>query len=344
MKQALNTLFITTPGTWLSLRNNNVVVKIDGVEKNAVNIGILESILCFGQVNATFPLMGYCAEHGVNFAFFGENGKFLGRVQGPVHGNVLLRRGQYRIADDDAQAASIVRCVLLGKLANTKAALRRFMRDHPPEGAAGEKFHAAVSTVEALAAQIKGSRDTDEMRGFEGTAARAYFDVFDGMILHQKEGFKFAGRTKRPPLDAVNAMLSFVYALLANDAEAALEGVGLDPAVGFLHKDRSGRSSLALDLMEEFRPWLADRFVLSMINKQQVKPENFRTTESGAVTMDDGARKKILAEWHDRKQDEITHPYTGEKMPLGMVPHMQAMLLARRIRGDMKEYPPFVWK
>ena len=316
MKQALNTLFITTPGTWLSLRNNNVVVKIDGVEKNAVNIGILESILCFGQVNATFPLMGYCAEHGVNFAFFGENGKFLGRVQGPVHGNVLLRRGQYRIADDDAQAASIVRCVLLGKLANTKAALRRFMRDHPPEGEAGEKFRAAVSTV----------------------------DVFDGMILHQKEGFKFAGRTKRPPLDAVNAMLSFVYVLLANDAEAALEGVGLDPAVGFLHKDRSGRSSLALDLMEEFRPWLADRLVLSMINKQQVKPENFRTTESGAVTMDDGARKKILSEWHDRKQDEITHPYTGEKMPLGMVPHMQAMLLARRIRGDMKEYPPFVWK
>ena len=182
----------------------------------------------------------------------------------------------------------------------------------------------------------------------EGTAARAYFDVFDGMILHQREDFKFAGRTKRPPLDAVNAMLSFVYALLANDAEAALEGVGLDPAVGFLHKDRSGRSSgrssLALDLMEEFRPWLADRLVLSMINKQQVKPENFRTTESGAVTMDDGARKKILAEWHDRKQDEITHPYTGEKMPLGMVPHMQAMLLARRIRGDMKEYPPFVWK
>ena len=327
MKQALNTLFITTPGTWLSLRNNNVVVKIDGVEKKAVNIGILESILCFGQVNATFPLMGYCAEHGVNFAFFGENGKFLGRVQGPVHGNVLLRRGQYRVADDDAQAASIVRCVLLGKLANTKAALRRFMRDHPPEGAAGEKFHAAVSTVEALAAQIKGSRDTDEMRGFEGTAARAYFDVFDGMILHQKEGFKFAGRTKRPPLDAVNAMLSFVYALLANDA-----------------KDRSGRSSLALDLMEEFRPWLADRLVLSMINKQQVKPENFRTTESGAVTMDDGARKKILSEWHKRKEEEITHPYTGEKMPLGMVPHMQAMLLARRIRGDMKEYPPFVWK
>ena len=182
------------------------------------------------------------------------------------------------------------------------------------------------------------------MRGFEGTAARAYFDVFDGMILHQKDGFKFAGRTKRPPLDAVNAMLSFVYALLANDAEAALEGVGLDPVVGFLHKDRSGRSSLALDLMEEFRPWLADRLVLSLINKQQVKPENFRTTESGAVTMDDGARKKILSEWHDRKQDEITHPYTGEKMPLGMVPHMQAMLLARRIRGDMKEYPPFVWK
>ncbi len=344
MKHALNTLFITTPGTWLSLRNNNVVVKIDGAEKAAFPVTNFESILCFGQVNATFPLMGYCAEKGVNFAFFGENGKFLGRVQGPVHGNVVLRRGQYRIADDAAQSASIVRCVLLGKLANTKAVLRRFMRDHTPEGAAGERIRSAVSMVEALAAQIKGSCEVDEMRGFEGTAARAYFDAFDGMILHQKEGFKFAGRTKRPPLDAVNAMLSFVYALLANEAEAALEGVGLDPAVGFLHQDRSGRPSLALDLMEEFRPWLADRLVLSMINTKQVKPENFRTAESGAVTMDDGARKKILAEWRERKTDEIAHPYTGEKMPLGMVPHMQAMLLARRIRGDMKEYPPFVWK
>ena len=344
MKQALNTLFITTPGTWLSLRNNNAVVKIDGEEKRAINIGILESILCFGQVNATLPLMGYCAEHGVNFAFFSESGKFLGRVQGPVRGNVLLRRGQYRIADDGAQAAPIARDVLLGKLANTKAVLRRFMREHPPEGEAGEKFRSAVSTVEALTAQIKVSSDTDEMRGFEGTAARAYFDAFDGMILHQKDYFKFTGRSKRPPLDAVNAMLSFVYGLLANETEAALEGVGLDPAVGFLHKDRPGRPSLALDLMEEFRPWLADRLVLSMINMKQVKPENFRISESGSVTMDDGARKKILAEWRARKEDEITHPYTRDKMPLGMVPHIQARLLARRIRGDMEEYPPFVWK
>ena len=226
--------------------------------------------------------------------------------------------------------APIARDILLGKLANTKAVLRRFMREHPPEGEAGEKFRSAVSTVEALTAQIKVSSDTDEMRGFEGTAARAYFDAFDGMILHQKDYFKFTGRSKRPPLDAVNAMLSFVYGLLANETEAALEGVGLDPAVGFLHKDRPGRPSLALDLMEEFRPWLADRLVLSMINMKQVKPENFRISESGAVTMDDGARKKILAEWRARKEDEITHPYTRDKMPLGMVPHIQALLLARR--------------
>ena len=293
MKQALNTLFITTPGTWLSLRNNNVVVKIDGVEKNAVSIGILESILCFGQVNATFPLMGYCAEKGVNFAFFGENGKFLGRVQGPVHGNVLLRRGQYRIADDDAQAASIVRCVLLGKLANTKAALRRFMRDHPPEGEAGEKFRAAVSTVEALAAQIKDSRDTDEMRGFEGTAARAYFDVFDGMILHQKDWLQIRGAHQAPAArrrqrDAILRLRR----CSRTTPRRRLRASASTQRSASCTKTGRGAASLALDLMEEFRPWLADRLVLSLINKQQVKPENFRTTESGAVTMDDGAIKE----------------------------------------------------
>ena len=344
MKRILNNLFITTPGSWLSLRNENVVISVDGEEKASFPVRIFESILCFGRAGATPPLMGYCAEHGVALSFFSESGKFLARVQGPVHGNVLLRREQYRIADDERRASAIAKNVLLGKLLNTQAALRRFMRDHPPEGENAEKFRAALSIVEALAPQMKASENTDELRGFEGAAARAYFEAFDGMILHQKDFFKFTERSRRPPLDAVNSMLSFTYTLLAHDISAALEGVGLDPAVGFLHKDRPGRPSLALDLMEEFRPWLADRLVLSMINMKQVKPENFKTRESGAVEIDEETRRKIIAAWRSRKESETTHPYTGEKMPIGMAPHIQAMLLARRIRGDMKEYPPFIWK
>lgn len=344
MRRMLNSLFITTQGAWLSLKNDNVTVNLDGEEKRSFPLNYFDSILCFGRVNATPQLMGKCAEHGVSLSFFSENGKFLARVQGPVHGNVLLRRAQYRIADDEGASAEIARDVLLGKLANTRTVLMRFLRDHPQEGETAGKFRAALSVTEALAPQLKAAKDTEELRGYEGTAARAYFDAFDGMILHQKDFFKFTERTRRPPRDAVNAMLSYVYSILANEAASALEGVGLDPAVGFLHKDRPGRPSLALDLMEEFRTWLTDRLVLSMINMKQVKPEDFRTSESGAVVMDDGAKKKIIAEWQSRKQDEITHPYTGEKMPIGMVPHMQAMLLARRIRGDMKEYPPYVWK
>lgn len=344
MKRLLNTLFVTTPGTWLSLKNDNVVVSIEGKGKSAFPVALFESILCFGQINATFPLMGHCAAKGVNFAFFGENGKFLGRVQGPVHGNVLLRRRQYRAADDSEEKAAMAKDTLIGKLANTKAALMRFVRGHELCRESLDKFRDAVSTVQALAAQLKDCKDIEAMRGFEGTAARAYFDVFDDMILHQKEFFKFRERTRRPPRDAANAMLSFVYALLSLDCAAALEGAGLDPAVGFLHADRPGRPSLALDIMEEFRPILADRLVLSMINMKQVRPENFRVSESGAVTMDDETIKKIAGEWRARKEDQITHPYTGEKIPLGLAPHLQAILMARRLRGDMKEYPPFVWK
>lgn len=344
MRRMLNTLFVTTQGAWLSLKNENAVVNINGEAKGEFPIKILDSILCFGRVNATPPLMGKCAEYGIAISFFTEHGRFIARVQGPVHGNVLLRRAQYRMADEEQSCAAIAKDFLLGKLANTRAVLLRFMRDHTPEGESSENFRDALSTTEALAVQIKASSVTEEMRGCEGIAARAYFDAFDGMILHQKDFFKFQERTRRPPLDAVNAMLSYVYSILAHETASALEGVGLDPAVGFLHKDRPGRPSLALDMMEEFRTWLADRLVLSMINMKQVRPENFRITESRAVQMNEEARKKIIAEWQARKQDEIKHPYTGEKIPVGMIFHLQAMLLARRIRGDMREYPPFVWK
>ena len=344
MRRMLNTLFITTQGAWLSLKNENVVVNLGDEVKGTLPIKILDSILCFGRVNATPPFMARCAECGVAISFFSEQGRFLARVQGPVHGNVLLRREQYRIADDEKRCASIAKNILLGKLSNTRAVLLRFLRDHPQEKESDAKFRAAISAVEAIATQIKGLDSTEELRGCEGIAARAYFDAFDGMILHQNDFFKFTERTRRPPLDAVNAMLSYVYSILAHEASSALEGVGLDPAVGFLHKDRPGRPSLALDLMEEFRTWLADRLVLSMINTKQVHPENFKIAESGAVEMDEYARKKIIAEWKSRKEDEIKHPYTGEKIPVGMIFHMQAMLLARHIRGDMQQYPPFVWK
>ncbi|EHL70097.1 type I-C CRISPR-associated endonuclease Cas1c [Cloacibacillus evryensis] len=344
MKRLLNSLFVMTQGTWLSLKGENIIVHADGSEKKALPIHIFESILCFGQVNVTPPLMGCCAEHGVPISFFTEYGKFIARVQGPVHGNVLLRREQYRIADDESKSLPLVRNILLGKLANTKIVLQRFLRDHPQPEKTAACFRGAISLTESYIAQLDAAKTVDEMRGYEGTVARIYFDLFDGMILHQKDYFRFTDRNRRPPLDAVNAMLSYLYSLLAHDVTSALEGVGLDPAVGFLHKDRPGRPSLALDMMEEFRTWWADRLVLSMINMKQAKPGGFTQSESGAVLMDDAMRKAIIGEWQSRKQDEIIHPYTGEKIAIGMLPHMQAMLLARYIRGDLKEYPPFVWK
>ena len=344
MKRLLNSLFVMTQGSWLNLKGENVVVHIDGADKKAFPIQIFESIICFGQVNVTAPLMGFCADHNVPISFFTENGRFLARVQGPVHGNVLLRREQYRIADDSERASLIVRDVLIGKLVNSKVVLQRFLRDHPLSPEKEASFKSAVEMLDGYCAQIKNCRDAEEMRGVEGSAARLYFDLFDDMIVQQKDGFCFSGRSRRPPLDPVNAMLSYAYSLLAHDASSALEGVGLDPAVGFLHKDRPGRPSLALDLMEEFRSWFADRIVLSLINLRQIKPGCFSVSESGAVLMDETARKTLLAEWQSRKQDEIVHPYTGEKMAVGLIPHMQAMLLARHIRGELREYPPFVWK
>lgn len=342
MKQMLNTLFVSTQKAWLSLDGENIVVHLDKTNSKNFPVHLFESIICFGRVNATAPLLGFCGQKGVAVSFFSEHGRFLARVDGPVRGNVFLRRQQYRIADDAEKSAHIARSVLIGKVANTRTVLMRSVRD------AGDRDTALLSNaVRYLAGTIRElsrSTDIEVLRGMEGDAARCYFNVFDHMILGQKDHFCFTNRSRRPPLDKINALLSFVYSMLTHDVASALEGVGLDPAVGFLHKERPGRPSLALDIMEEFRSWLADRLVLSLINLRRVNEEGFSVSESGAVTMDETTRKTVIGAWQERKQDELTHPYTGEKMPIGLLPHIQSRLLARHIRGELETYPPFQWK
>ena len=342
MKRILNTLFVTTQGAWLSQDGENVVVHLDRQTSRKFPLHLFESIVCFGRVNATGPLMGFCGRKGVPISFLSENGRFLARVDGPVRGNVLLRRQQYRIADDKEGTLSIAKSVLIGKVGNTRAVLMRTVRDNPDRD-----MQHPTNAVRYLAEkfeELKRAGSVETLRGLEGDAAQTYFGVFNAMILNQKESFKFTGRSRRPPLDKVNALLSFIYSMLAHDIASALEGVGLDPAVGFLHKERPGRPSLALDIMEEFRSWLADRLVLSLINLKQVRPDNFITSESGAVIMDDETRKTVISAWQKRKQDELTHPFLGEKMQIGLLPHMQARLLARHIRGELEVYPPYQWK
>ncbi|MDR2522386.1 MAG: type I-C CRISPR-associated endonuclease Cas1c [Synergistaceae bacterium] len=341
MKRLLNTLFISTQGAWLSQEGENIVVHLDKETSKKFPVHLFESIVCFGRVSATSPLMGFCAEKGVLISFFSEQGRFLARVDGPVRGNVLLRRRQYRLADDEKAASDVARSVLIGKIANSRTVLMRSARERTEESPA---LASAVKHLDGTVQDLGKPLPLEILRGKEGDAARHYFDVFDRLILAQKDHFKFTTRNRRPPTDKVNALLSFVYTLLVHDVISALEGVGLDPAVGYLHKERPGRPSLALDLMEEFRSWLADRLVLSLINRRQIYPDGFTQSESGAVYMEDTTRKTVLAEWQARKQDELTHPYTEEKMAIGLLPHVQARLLARHIRGELKSYPPFVWK
>jgi CRISPR-associated protein Cas1 len=284
-------------------------------------------------------LMGFCAESRVGVSFLSEHGRFLARVQGPIHGNVLLRREQYHRADDEEASAALARSYLLAKVSNCRTSLLRAAREH------------ASTTLDAACLQLGRSLrllDTpsslDALRGLEGDAARTYFGVFDELILHQKEDFFFRERSRRPPLDNLNALLSFLYVLLAHDVSSALETVGLDPAVGFLHRDRPGRASLALDLMEELRPVLADRLAITLINRRQVSGAGFARVETGGVTMTDTTRKDVLVAWQTRKKEEIVHPFLNERIPLGLVPHAQALLLARYLRGDLDAYPSFFWR
>ena len=343
MKHLLNTLFVTTQGAYLAREGETVQVSVDHEKKLRLPIHTLGGIVCFGQVSCSPFLMGLCAERNVPISFLTENGRFLARVQGPVAGNVLLRREQYRRADSEEVSAEIARAIVSAKIANSRIVLLRTARERPGS-AAREPLKTASRRLASLLEELRPAQALNEVRGREGDGARNYFGVFDHLITSQKEEFFFHNRNRRPPLDNMNALLSFLYTLLVHDMESALEGVGLDPAVGFLHRDRPGRPGLALDLMEEFRPFLADRLALSMVNRQQIKGKGFNKTETGAVLMDDGTRKEVLVAWQNRKQDEILHPFLNEKVKIGLLPHVQAMLMARYLRGDLDGYPPFFWR
>ncbi len=343
MKQLLNTLYVTTQGAYLAKDGEAVLVEVERETKMRIPIHTLGSIVCFGRVSCSPFLMGFCGERGVALAFFSERGRFLARVQGPVTGNVLLRREQYRWVDQPDKSAAVARAVVLAKVANCRTLLQRGLRDRPNGEGVGH-MERAVRRLGRILDDVSGAQTVDLIRGHEGDAARVYFSVFDHLITARKEEFFFKERSRRPPLDNVNALLSFVYTLLVHDIAAALEGVGLDPAVGYLHRERPGRPSLALDLLEELRPVIAERLVLSMVNRRQVTGTGFRTSESGGVAMDESSRKEVLVAYQQRKQEEIQHPFLEERVAFGLVPHLQATLLARFIRGDLDGYPCFLWK
>jgi len=343
MKKHLNTLFVTTQGAYLAKDGETVAVRIEQKTVLRIPIHTLEGIVCFGSIGCSPYLMGFCAEKDVTISFLTEYGRFLAMVKGPVSGNVLLRRKQFRMADDPDISTQVAGFVLTGKISNCRTVLKRSIRDH------GDKLDqdALKKVSDRLLVHIqKGLQkdNLDRIRGIEGDAAHRYFSVFDQLIVRNKDFFSFSGRNRRPPTDRVNCLLSFVYTLLVHDVRSALESVGLDPAVGFLHRDRPGRPGLALDIMEEFRPFLADRLVLSLINRGQVKSDGFIIKESGAVHMDDETRKTVLTTYQKRKQENLVHPFLNEKVQIGNLFFIQALLLARFIRGDLDGYPPFIWK
>lgn len=343
MKQLLNTLFVTSEDVYLSLEGENVLANREKTVVARYPLHTLQTIVSFSYAGASPALMGACAEKGIGLAFCTPRGRFLARVCGENNGNVLLRREQYRAADDPGRSCLIARTMIFGKLSNSAASIQRTLRDHAPR-VADCGLEEAAGKIRDLLPMVLDAVDLDALRGLEGVGASAYFGVFDHLVLNRKEDFFFHGRNRRPPLDRVNALLSFAYSLLAHDCASALESVGLDAYVGFLHRDRPGRQSLALDLMEELRPCMADRFVLTIINNRMIRPEDFQTQDSGAVLLTEEGRKKFLKAWQERKRDTLTHPYLNEKLSWGMIPYIQALLLARYLRGDLDGYPPFLWK
>jgi len=343
MKHLLNTLYVTTPGAYLCREGETVVVRVEQETKLQVPIVALEGIVCIGGAGYTPPLMELCAERGVQVSCLTEQGRFMARVSGPVSGNILLRKEQYRRAEEPGKAAKLAAAFVIGKVANCRTVLLRAGRDSKDE-ASVEAFSKCADYLRNLIDRLRKEADIETVRGKEGEAGHAYFSVFDRLIVAQKEGFCFRERTRRPPLDNVNTLLSFVYTLLAHDCVGACEAVGLDPQAGFLHADRPGRPSLALDIMEEFRPFFADRLVLTLINRQQVKADGFKKTASGAGIMTPDTKKEVVKAYQERKREELEHPFINEKVAIGLLPYIQARLLARHLRGDLDGYPPFLWK
>ncbi|AZB54621.1 type I-C CRISPR-associated endonuclease Cas1 [Cereibacter sphaeroides] len=343
MKRLLNTVYVTTEGAALRKDGETLVAEVEGVEKTRVPLHMLASVVAFGPVLLTPALIATCAERGVTVALLSRNGRFQARIEGPVSGNVLLRREQYRRAD---VPEDIVRSFVLGKVSNQRAVLLRALRDYGEEMdvTARAGLEAACDRMAQVLRRVQLSdRTVDEMRGSEGEAATLYFASFDLLIRSPDADMRWTGRSRRPPLDAMNALLSFLYTLLTHDCRSACEAVGLDPAVGFLHRDRPGRPSLALDLMEELRAPLADRLALSLVNRRQLRSRDFCRMDGGAVLLTDEARRGVLTAWQDRKREERQHGFLQEKAPFGLVPYLQAQLLARHLRGDIDAYPPWFW-
>jgi CRISP-associated protein Cas1 len=343
VKKLLNILFITQPDVYLSLEGDNVILLKESKKLGRFPLHNLESIVSFGYTGASPALMGYCAERNISLVFLTMNGRFLARVIGKTKGNVILRKRQYYISASEGLSVKVARNFIVGKVYNNKWMIERMTRDYPLRVDVS-LFKNISQHLSSIILDIRKCEDLERLRGLEGQAAVSYNKILNHMILQQKENFYFNARSRRPPLDNVNAMLSFAYTLLANDTAAALESVGLDAYVGFLHRDRPGRVSLALDVMEELRGVYADKFVLSLINKKVINNNDFLKKENGAVIMTDEARKKFLAAWQNKKHEKITHPYLAEKIQWGLVPHAQALLLARYLRDDIDEYPPFLWK
>ena len=343
MKRLLNTLFITSEDCYITLEGENAVVHREKEIIGRFPLHTLEGILSFSYKGASPALMGACARKGINLCFLTPRGRFLARVSGESQGNVLLRKEQYRISDSEERSCMIARNCILGKVYNSRWSLERTVRDHSLRVDTELLKKVSIQLMECLPI-IREETDLMSLRGIEGEAAKIYFSVLNELILNQKDDFVFLERSRRPPMDRFNALLSFAYTILANDCAAALESVGLDSYVGFLHRDRPGRKSLALDLMEELRPVMGDRFVITLINNRIIRAEHFQDQESGAVLLSDEGRKIFLTQYQNKKKEKLTHPYLGEKMPWGLIPYTQALLLSRYIRGDIDGYPPFLWK
>ncbi|MBU3916161.1 type I-C CRISPR-associated endonuclease Cas1c [bacterium] len=343
MKKFLNTLFVTTDGAYLHKDRETVVVEIERKKVLQLPLLSLSNIFCFGSIVLTPQFMFACSEKNIGIAFFNKYGRFQARVQGPQTGNVLLRRQQYRWADDPEKTVAISRYIIASKIANSRTVIQRMLRNNPDcQGITELKI--AVTELKRTLQKIQTISDLDILRGKEGETANRYFKIFQHLITKQTEDFIFSGRNRRPPRDSVNALLSFIYAIMLQDCVSALEGVGLDPYVGYLHRDRPGRQSLALDLLEEFRAFLGDRLALSLINLQKIKKKDFRYSENGAVLMSDDARKTLLEAYQKRKQETLKHPVLKEDIKIGLLFHAQALLLSRHIRGDLDYYPAFIWR
>lgn len=343
MKKLLNTVYVTTEGSALKKDGENLVADVDGAERARVPLHMLASVVAFGPILISPALIGACAERGITISLMDRAGRFQARIEGPVTGNVLLRRAQYKAAD---QAEDIVRSIVMGKIANQRAVIRRALRDYGTEMEVPARtgLEHAADRMAAILRRVQCADDSiDRLRGSEGEAANLYFGVFDHLIRSPDAELRWTSRSRRPPLDAMNALLSFLYTLLTHDCRSACETAGLDPAVGFLHRDRPGRPSLALDLMEELRAPLADRLALSLVNRRQIRAGDFRHLDGGAVLLSDEGRRTVLTAWQERKKEERQHPFLQEKAPFGLVPWLQAQMLARHLRGDIDAYPPWFW-